>query len=176
MAVTDPIAPPARFCTACGRERLGAARFCVGCGRAFADAGPPPADPVPLPVEEEQPARPYPVVYRAAYVEHPSRASTIFRLVLAVPHLVVWLLMAVVSTALAVVGWAAVLLLGRLPAPIHRFQAATVVYVTRVSAYLGLVDDRFPPFPWQRRTVCRSTCWWPRRSRCHGCGRCSCCR
>ena len=49
------------------------------------------------------------------------------------------------------VGWLAVLALGRLPRPIHRFQAATVVYVTRVAAYVGLVDDRFPPFPWQRR-------------------------
>ena len=70
---------------------------------------------------------------------------------LALPHLVVWPLLAVVSTALSIVGWLAVLALGRLPGPIHRFQAATVVYVTRVAAYLGLVDDRFPPFPWQRR-------------------------
>jgi hypothetical protein len=152
MAVSEPIAP-ARFCTNCGRPRLGDARFCVGCGRAFDAAAAVAAAPAEQWVVEEaaEPARSYPVVYRASYVEFPSRAGTIFRLVLALPHLVVWLLLAVVSTALSVVGWLAVLALGRLPGPIHRFQAATVVYVTRVAAYAGLVDDRFPPFPWQRR-------------------------
>jgi hypothetical protein len=152
MAVTDPIAP-ARFCTNCGRPRLGGARFCVGCGREFDTAGSPSAAPPEQFLVEEaaEPARPYPVVYRASYVEHPSRAATIFRLVLALPHLVVWPLLAVVSIVLSVVGWFAVLALGRLPGPIHRFQAATLVYVTRVAAYVGLVDDRFPPFPWQRR-------------------------
>jgi Domain of unknown function (DUF4389) len=152
MAVTDPMAP-ARFCTNCGRPRLGGARFCVGCGREF-DVAAVPGVPLPeqfLVEEDDEPTRPYPVVYRAACVEHPSRAGTIFRLVLAIPHLVVWPLLAVVSTVLSVVGWLAVLVLGRLPRPIHRFQSATVVYVTRVAAYLGLVDDRFPPFPWQRR-------------------------
>jgi len=125
----------------------------VGCGREFDVAAVPGATPPePFLVEEDsEPARPYPVSYRAAYVEYPSRAGTIFRLLLALPHLVVWPLLAVVSTALSVVGWLSVLALGRLPGPIHRFQAATVVYVTRVAAYLGLVDDRFPPFPWQRR-------------------------
>ena len=96
---------------------------------------------------------------------------------LALPHLVVWLILAVVSTALSVVGWLAVLALGRLPGPIHRLQAATVVYVTRVAAYLGLVDDRFPPFPWQRRrgppVDVRVA---PPARMSHGCGRWWCCR
>src|SRR5690242_9258919 len=98
MAVSDPIAP-ARFCTNCGRPRLGGARFCVGCGREFDVAAVSGASPPGQFLDEDaEPARPYPVTYRASYVEHPSRAGTIFRLVLALPHLVVWPLLAVVST------------------------------------------------------------------------------
>ncbi|HWH64528.1 MAG TPA: hypothetical protein VNS99_00445, partial [Gaiellales bacterium] len=67
--MSDPIAP-ARFCTNCGRPRLGDARFCVGCGRAFDTAAAVAAAPPEQWVVEEttEPVRPYPVVYRAAYV------------------------------------------------------------------------------------------------------------
>src|SRR5262249_27895661 len=77
------------------------------------------------------------------------RASTAFRLILAVPHIVGWVVIAVLSLAAAVAGWLLALYLGRQPAPLHRFQAATLAYVTRGAAYLGLAPDRFPPFPWQ---------------------------
>src|SRR6478672_3094787 len=78
MAVSDPIAP-ARFCTNCGRPRLGGARFCVECGREFDVAAAPPPEQF-LFEEDLEPARPYPVTYRATYLEYPSRAGTIFRL------------------------------------------------------------------------------------------------
>ena len=150
MVVTDPIAP-ARFCTRCGRARLERARFCVGCGHAFDDAALlPQGSPVLLEVEHEiRPASPYPVAYSVQRSGQVSRASTVFRLVLALPHIVGWLVITAVSLLVAVVGWIAALVLGRQPAPLHRFQAATLAYVTQVAAYLGLVTDRFPPFPWQ---------------------------
>jgi hypothetical protein len=151
MAVTDPIAP-ARFCTRCGRARHEGARFCVGCGRAFDDAAALlPAGQLPLEADQEiRPAVPYPVAYSARRAPRASRASTGFRLILAAPHIIGWLVMFVLSLIASLAGWLSALALGRQPALLHRFQAATLAYVTRVAAYLGLVTDRWPPFPWQQ--------------------------
>jgi Domain of unknown function (DUF4389) len=144
------VTAPARFCTACGRERIPGARFCTGCGREFADAGALAMPLADLPVADEQgPSQPYPVVYRADYQAAQHRVATIFRLVLAVPHIIMWALILVPSLALAVLGWSAALVIGRLPGPIRRFQVATLTYVTRVTGYLVLLTDRWPPFPWQ---------------------------
>ncbi len=137
--------PHARFCTRCGRERLAAARFCVGCGLGFPD--PPP--PLELAVEPV-PQHPYPVGCRVGYQPQRLRALTIFRLVLALPHLGVWLLLMPLSLAVSLLTWPVVLVLGRLPASAHRFQAAVLAYVTRLAAYLCLATDRWPPFPWQQ--------------------------
>jgi hypothetical protein len=151
MATGDPPVP-ARYCSQCGRERLPGARFCVGCGIELAGSAGPAPSPQQLPVAVELlPAQPYPVSCRISYQPLPSRPSSIGRLVLAVPHLLLWALLAAASLVTAPAGWCAALVLGRLPGPIHRFHAAELVYVTRTSAYLALAVDRAPPFPWQER-------------------------
>lgn len=75
-----------------------------------------------------------------------SRLTVFFRLLLAIPHLV-WLYLwgALVQVA-AIVGWLAALVLGRLPAPLHRFSAAYVAYAAQVYAFLSLVANPFPGF------------------------------
>jgi hypothetical protein len=134
----------ARFCIRCGRERLPAARFCVGCGFQFTDAA------APLQVAQElSPSSPYPVRYGSVYNARHSRPEAAFRLVFAVPHLLVWAVFAAASLALAPICWLSVLAAGRLPAPLHRFQSAALAYTTRLAAYLCLVTDRWPSFPWQ---------------------------
>jgi hypothetical protein len=146
MATGDPLVP-ARYCSQCGRERLPGARFCVGCGIELAglDISPPPES------VELLPARPYPVACRLSYQPLPSRPSSIGRLVLALPHVLLWALLVALSLLTVPAGWCAALVLGRLPGPIHRLHAAELVYVTRTCAYLALAVDRAPPFPWQRR-------------------------
>jgi Domain of unknown function (DUF4389) len=134
----------ARFCIRCGRERLPAARFCVGCGFQFTDPG------APLRVVHElSPDSPYPVRFSCAYQARHSRPEAAFRLVFAVPHLLVWTVFAAASLAVAPLCWLSVLAAGRVPAQLHRFQAAALAYTTRLAAYLCLVTDRWPPFPWQ---------------------------
>src|SRR5204862_6771505 len=111
----------ARFWIHCGRERLAGARFCAGCGWEFDTLA---APPVPVPAEllglppaepELLPAVPYPIEFRLAEQPAQRRATVIFRLILALPHLLGWLVLAVFSTALAVIGWPLVVALGRLP-------------------------------------------------------------
>jgi hypothetical protein len=144
----EPIAPLARFCTVCGREREPGARFCVRCGSAFRETDPVPEVDLPVAVDEA-PAVPYPVAYRTGYTAAQSRLAAAFRVVLAVPHLLLLALELPVSLGLAVLGWALALLIGRLPGPIRRFQAAVLAHLTRTCAYLVLQTGRFPPFAWQ---------------------------
>jgi hypothetical protein len=134
----------ARFCSRCGRERLPGARFCIACGFRFTDPGP------PLAVAQElAPDHAYPIRYRVRDDPRRQRVLTIFRLVIAVPHLVGWALVFPLSLVVSVISWPIVLAIGRVPAPFHRLQAALLAYVTRISAYLCLATDEWPPFPWQ---------------------------
>lgn len=75
-----------------------------------------------------------------------SRMTVAFRVLLALPHVVVLWELALVGVPLLVVGWLAALVLGRLPRWIARYQAGVIAYSTRVHAYAYLLADRFPPF------------------------------
>jgi hypothetical protein len=75
-----------------------------------------------------------------------SRLTVLFRLLLAIPH-IVWLLLWTVASVFAIVAaWFAALVLGRVPQPLHRFIAAYVRYTTHLAAYLTIVGRRFPGF------------------------------
>lgn len=74
------------------------------------------------------------------------RLTVLFRLLLAIPHLV-WLSLWSVAAFFAVIAaWFAALVVGRLPDGLHRFLAAYVRYATHVIAFLYVVARRFPGF------------------------------
>lgn len=75
-----------------------------------------------------------------------SRLTVFFRALLTVPHLLWLVAWSVLAAVAASVGWLLALLLGRLPAPLHRFLAAYVRYAAAVSAFLFLVGGPFPGF------------------------------
>ena len=75
-----------------------------------------------------------------------NRLTVFFRLLLAVPH-IVWLVgWSVLAYLASIVNWFAALAIGRSPRPLHRFLAAYIRYATRVTAYVFLLTDPFPPF------------------------------
>jgi hypothetical protein len=74
------------------------------------------------------------------------RLAVLFRLLLAIPHLVWLALWSVVAAFAVIVGWFATLVTGRLPAALHRFLAAYLRYSTHVIAYLYVVGRKFPGF------------------------------
>jgi Domain of unknown function (DUF4389) len=95
--------------------------------------------------------------YQASEAGHPvrivvhddlrrSRLTVFFRLILALPHLIVVSLWAIVAFFVAIVGWFAALFGRRLPDGIHAFQERFLRYSTHVTAYLFLVADPFPRF------------------------------
>jgi hypothetical protein len=75
-----------------------------------------------------------------------SRLTVLFRLFLALPHLVWLALWSIAVFFAAIAAWVAALLTGRLPGGLHRFLSAYVRYAVHVQAYLYLVGRRFPGF------------------------------
>jgi Domain of unknown function (DUF4389) len=74
------------------------------------------------------------------------RITVFFRALLAVPHFIWLLLWTLAALFAAAANWLATLVLGRSPAPLHRFLAAYVKYVTQFYAYLHLAAERYPSF------------------------------
>jgi hypothetical protein len=75
-----------------------------------------------------------------------SRLTVLFRLLLAIPHLLWVVLWTVAAVAAAIVNWFATLVAGRPPDALHRFLAAYLRYWTHLGAYLGLAANPYPSF------------------------------
>jgi Domain of unknown function (DUF4389) len=75
-----------------------------------------------------------------------SRVTVLFRLLLAVPHLVWYTLWTIVALIVSIPNWFATLFAGRPPRPFHRFLSAYVRYATHAFAFLYLVGNPFPGF------------------------------
>lgn len=75
-----------------------------------------------------------------------ARLIVAFRPLLVVPHLC-WLALWTLPAAGAVVAaWAAALVTGRVPGPLHRFLASFLREAAHVSAFLHLVGRPYPGF------------------------------
>jgi hypothetical protein len=75
-----------------------------------------------------------------------NRLTVFFRALLAIPQLVVLILWAIAAELAAFVNWFAILITGRSPDALHNFIASFLVFQTRVSAYLYLLSEPWPPF------------------------------
>jgi ABC-type multidrug transport system fused ATPase/permease subunit len=75
-----------------------------------------------------------------------NRLTVFFRLLLAIPHFIVVLLWGIVAELAVLVTWFAALFTGRVPDGLHNFIASWLRYSTRVTAYVFLLADPFPPF------------------------------
>lgn len=74
------------------------------------------------------------------------RWTVVIRLILAVPHLVVLAVLGIVTAALVVIGWFGALFTGRLPGFVIQFASGYLRWSIRVTAYLYLLTDAYPPF------------------------------
>lgn len=74
------------------------------------------------------------------------RLTVLLRLLLLVPHAIVLFFLGVGAFFVALVGWFAALVLGRLPEGLYRYLSAYVAYEARVGASAMLLVDRYPPF------------------------------
>jgi Domain of unknown function (DUF4389) len=75
-----------------------------------------------------------------------SRLLVLFRLPLAIPHLVWLVLWSLVALVTSILMWICAVAIGRPPRPFHRFLSRYVRYATHVYAFLLMVGNPFPGF------------------------------
>src|SRR4051794_24035278 len=75
-----------------------------------------------------------------------NRLTVFFRLILAIPHVIVLALWGIAFYLVAIVMWFATLFAGEAPEGLHDFQAKWLRYSTQVNAYCFLLADPFPAF------------------------------
>jgi hypothetical protein len=88
----------------------------------------------------------YPISYEADYVRERNRLTTFFRLILAIPWLIVAYVYEIVATIVVIIAWFALVILGRYPEWAYNFNSGVVRYFIRVFAWTALQTDNFPPF------------------------------
>ena len=89
----------------------------------------------------------YPVTYAA---ENPgegrNRLTTFFRLIVAIPWLIVGSLYGLAAYFAAIAAWFSIVFTGRYPEGLYNFVAGYVRFVGRVDGFFFLLTDEYPPF------------------------------
>lgn len=88
----------------------------------------------------------YPISYEADFNPTPNRWTTFFRLILAIPWFVVATFWGILFLFTHLFAWVAIVILGRYPQWLYDFNAGVVRFSIRVSAWIYLQTDAWPPF------------------------------
>lgn len=88
----------------------------------------------------------YPAVLYCARAVDRNRVTVFFRAVLAVPQFIAVYFVGFVAGIVLLIAWFAVLVTGRWPEGMRDFAIGFVRWQIRLSAYLMLVSDAYPPF------------------------------
>jgi hypothetical protein len=88
----------------------------------------------------------YPVTMEIEYPETLNRWAPLYKWLLAIPNMIVFIIVALVAYILIIVGWFAILFTGQLPRGIHDFVVGTMRWGTRLNAYVYLLRDEYPAF------------------------------
>lgn len=88
----------------------------------------------------------YPIAYEADFNPTPNRWTTFFRLILAIPWLIVAYVYLLAAFFTHIFAWIAVVILGRYPQWLYNFNSGVVRYLVRFYAWGYLQTDAWPPF------------------------------
>jgi hypothetical protein len=88
----------------------------------------------------------YPVAYQADYKEQQSRLTTFFRLIVAIPWLIVMYFWQLLGAIGIIVGWFAILFTGRYPDGLYNLTSMALRYHARINSWIYLMTDEWPPF------------------------------
>jgi hypothetical protein len=88
----------------------------------------------------------YPITYEVDFNPTPNRATTFFRLLLAIPWFIVAIFWGILFYITHFIAWVAVIILGRYPQWLYDFNSGVVRFSVRISAWIYLQTDQWPPF------------------------------
>jgi hypothetical protein len=80
------------------------------------------------------------------YPETLNRWAPLYKWFLAIPHFVVLLGLIVAAVFVVLAGFFAVVFSGKYPAGLRNFLVGVARYNLRLQAYVGLLNDQYPPF------------------------------
>lgn len=84
-----------------------------------------------------------------AETEGRNRLTIFFRILLAIPHLIVLALIGIVALFAIIIAWFAVLFTGQWPVGLRNFVIGLLRWTTRLNAYMYLLTDEYPPFSFE---------------------------
>lgn len=102
------------------------------------------SDPYPSFGGSDDPA--YPVRMEFARLDEYSRLKTFFRIILAIPIVIVRYVMGLLLEIGAVAGWFVILITGKMPRGLFDLMVLANSYTARSDAYLFLLTETYPPF------------------------------
>lgn len=97
------------------------------------------------PAANDDGADPHTVV-TLTYPDELNRWKPLYKWLLAIPHYVVLLGLMVAAVFVLIAGFCAVVFSGKYPVGLRDFLVGVYRYNLRLQAYVGLLNDRYPPF------------------------------
>jgi hypothetical protein len=88
----------------------------------------------------------YPIDLEVDPPERQNRLTVFFRVILAIPALILAYLLRYISNLLAFFSWCIALVLGRVPEGLRNFAAFALRYETQTYGYVLLLTQRYPNF------------------------------
>ncbi|MFI5028068.1 MAG: DUF4389 domain-containing protein [Solirubrobacterales bacterium] len=88
----------------------------------------------------------YPISYEADFNPTPNRWTTFFRLIVAIPWLIVATFWGILFLFTHFFAWVAIIVLGRYPESLYKFNSGVIRFAVRVYAWVYLQTDEWPPF------------------------------
>jgi hypothetical protein len=101
-------------------------------------------DPYPSFGGSDDPA--YPVRMTFEPLEDYSRLRTLFRIILAIPVLIVRYVMGILLEIGAIAAWIVIVVTGKMPRGLFDLMVLANSYTARSDAYIGLLTETYPPF------------------------------
>lgn len=89
---------------------------------------------------------PYPVQFDVEYPPSLSRLLIFVKWLLAIPHAIVLYFLQIASAVLLIVVFFAVLITGKYPEGLFKFNLGVMRWGANVNAYVWLLRDEYPPF------------------------------
>ena len=88
----------------------------------------------------------YPISYEVEYPEELSRWMIFVKWLLAIPHFLVLIFLALGMLVALILAWFAILFTAKFPESLFRFVVGVTRWQLRVNAYVYLLTDEYPPF------------------------------
>jgi hypothetical protein len=88
----------------------------------------------------------YPVTFEMDYLERRSRLTTFFRYLLAIPQFIFACVYMFAFCVAEIIAWFALMFTARWPVGLYEFSCGFLRYQARLTAYLALGVDQYPPF------------------------------